>query len=101
MAVTGPFNVTVHLNSLDQLVTTLYGRILLVKVGCVGALLVTSAIHVRFLRPRLNKTFDAYQVAFARATPDAEGSKDTEEIEGRQASEDPKEVENAEYSMPQ
>jgi len=101
MAVTGPFNATVHLNSLNQLVTTLYGRALLVKVGCVGALLVTSAIHVRFLRPRLKKTFDAYQGALAKAARDARESKAAEEIEGPQAPEGPKDLEKAVYSRSQ
>ena len=63
MALTGPFNAIVHLSTPDQLITTAYGRALLVKVVCVGALLLTSAIHLLFFRPRLNKTFDAYLLA--------------------------------------
>jgi len=65
MALTGPFNATVHMSSLSQLVTTAYGRALMVKVGCVIALLVTSAIHVRFFRPRLEKTFGTYEAKIA------------------------------------
>jgi copper transport protein len=100
MAVTGPFNATVHLNSVDQLVTTLYGRALLFKIGFVGALLVTSTIHVRFLRPRLKKTFDAYQVELAKASSIQE-SKNTKEIEDPQASEDRKRAEDVEDSISQ
>ncbi|MBV9710764.1 MAG: copper resistance protein CopC [Ktedonobacteraceae bacterium] len=57
MAVTGPFNATIHMSSFDQLITTAYGRALVVKVLLVGALLLTSAIHVGLLRPRLAKDY--------------------------------------------
>jgi copper transport protein len=67
IAITGPFNATVHMSTLDQLVTTAYGRALLVKIVCVGALLLITAIHVLLFRPRLNKTFDAYQVALSES----------------------------------
>jgi copper transport protein len=43
----------VHLDSLQQLFDTAYGRALIVKVVLVCALLVISAIHVLILRPRL------------------------------------------------
>jgi copper transport protein len=101
MAITGPFNATVHLTSLNQLITTLYGRTLLIKVGCVGALLVTSAIHVRLLRPRLKKTFQAYQAATSEAVHDVRVSKDTEEIADTQDTQDLKGLEKAEYSTSQ
>ncbi|GAC1356594.1 MAG: hypothetical protein NVSMB44_00560 [Ktedonobacteraceae bacterium] len=60
MAITGPFNATVHMESFNQLLTTAYGRALLVKVVLIGALLVTSAFHVGFLRPRLAKMLQRY-----------------------------------------
>jgi copper transport protein len=84
IAITGPFNATVHLTSLSQLVTTLYGRTLLIKVGCVGALLVTSAIHVWLLRPRLKKSFDLYQLSLAKSTNDVQENKDLEETQDTQ-----------------
>lgn len=63
MAVTGPFNAVVHIDSLNQLITTAYGRALLVKSVFVGFLLLTSAIHVGILRPRLRKSFARYELA--------------------------------------
>ena len=60
MAVTGPFSATVHLNSWEQLLTTAYGRALVVKILLVGGLLLTSAIHVLLLRPRLKKEYKKY-----------------------------------------
>ena len=69
MAVSGPLNATVHLTSLDQLWHTAYGRTLLVKIALVGALLLTSAFHVFFLRPRLATTLKVYALTKAPATP--------------------------------
>src|SRR5947209_11889029 len=66
MAVIGPFSATVHLASWEQLLSTAYGRALLVKILLVGALLVTSAIHVGLLRPRLKKEVKKYTHALAR-----------------------------------
>jgi putative copper export protein len=60
MAVSGPFNAVVHMNSLEQLITTAYGRTLIVKVLLVGGLLLTSAIHVGLFRPRLAKDYKKY-----------------------------------------
>ena len=57
MAVTGPFSATVHLSSWEQLFSTAYGRALVVKILLVGVLLLTSAIHVGLLRPRLKKEY--------------------------------------------
>jgi copper transport protein len=61
MAVTGPLNATLHMNSFLQLITTAYGRSLALKVVFVLALLVTGALHVFWLRPRLAKVSDQYQ----------------------------------------
>jgi copper transport protein len=60
MAVTGPFNATFRLSAWDQFLTTAYGRTLVVKMLLVGGLLLTSAIHVGLLRPRLRKEFKKY-----------------------------------------
>ena len=67
MAVTGPFSATVHLTSWEQLLATAYGRALVVKILLVGALLLTSAIHVGLLRPRLKKEVKKYAHALARS----------------------------------
>lgn len=70
MAVTGPFSATVHLSSWKQLLTTAYGQALDIKVLLVGALLMTSAIHVGVLRPRLRKEYKKYTYAVARTEYD-------------------------------
>jgi copper transport protein len=95
MAITGPFNATVHLTSLSQLVTTLYGRTLLIKIGCVGALLVTSAIHVWLLRPRLKNSFQLYQLSLAKDASDIQESKDPEEIRDTQNTQDQQKAEHS------
>ncbi len=66
LAVTGPFSATVHLTSWEQLLSTAYGRALVVKVLLVGVLLLTSAIHVFLLQPRLRKAYLKYAYAAAR-----------------------------------
>ena len=88
IAITGPFNATVHLTSPSQLVTTLYGRTLLIKIGCVGALLVTSAIHVWLLRPRLKNSVRLYQLSLAKVASDVQESKDLEESKNLEEVED-------------
>lgn len=60
MAITGPLNATTRLSGLDQLFSTIYGRALIVKVLLVGALLITSALHVLLLRPRLVRSLKEY-----------------------------------------
>ncbi len=72
MSISGPFNATVHMTSWDQLLNTVYGRVLIVKVLLVGALLLTSALHVGILRPRLTKDYKKYlslRTAIPPATP--------------------------------
>jgi len=66
MAVTGPFTASFHLSSPDQLFITAYGRTLLVKSALVGALLLTSAYHVLWLRPRIKKEYRKYVYARER-----------------------------------
>lgn len=66
MALTGPFSATTRLSSWAQLLTTLYGQILIFKILLVGALLVTSIMHIFLLRPRLAKEVKKYTHAVAR-----------------------------------
>jgi copper transport protein len=66
MAITGPLNATFHLTSLDQFITTAYGRALVVKVLLIGALLATSAYHVGWLRPRMKREYQKYTYAKER-----------------------------------
>jgi copper transport protein len=60
MAISGPINATTHMDSLNQLLDTLYGRALLVKIVCVIAMLAISTIHVFFFRPRLARDYKQY-----------------------------------------
>jgi copper transport protein len=66
LAVTGPFSATVHLALWEQLLSTAYGRALVVKLLLVGALLLTGALHIGLLRPRLKKEVKKYAYALAR-----------------------------------
>ncbi|HEY4034008.1 MAG TPA: copper resistance protein CopC [Ktedonobacteraceae bacterium] len=69
MGLSGPLNAATRLLSWDQFFTTAYGRALVIKILLVGAMLVTSAIHVLLLRPRLAKDFKIYQDATEAAQP--------------------------------
>lgn len=101
MALTGPFNATVHMSTLSQLITTAYGRALLVKVLCVGALLVTSAIHVLLFRPRLNKTFNAYQLAQLKVNSEYKSNRDTDGNKGDEGTEIAKEAQKVDHPTSQ
>lgn len=61
LSLTGPFSAAVHLTSWSQLITTAYGRVLVIKVLLVGLLILTSAFHVLFLRPRMKRTYQKYR----------------------------------------
>jgi copper transport protein len=63
MAATGPFSAAIRLSSWDQFLTTAYGRVLTVKILLVIALMVTSAIHVLLIRPRLRKEYFKFNYA--------------------------------------
>ncbi|HEY7413735.1 MAG TPA: copper resistance protein CopC, partial [Ktedonobacteraceae bacterium] len=63
MALSGPFDATVHMSSFSQLYETAYGRTLIVKVVCVGALFIASVYHIFLLRPRLAQTYQQYATA--------------------------------------
>ncbi|MBO0782393.1 MAG: CopD family protein, partial [Ktedonobacteraceae bacterium] len=77
MALSGPFNATVHLTSWAQLYQTAYGRSLIVKVLLVAALLGTSAIHVGLFRPRLAKDYKKYQAIRGQDTIEKDDSTTT------------------------
>lgn len=66
MATTGPLSAAFHLTSVDQSITTAYGRALLVKILLVAALLATSSYHVFWLRPRLKKAYTKYSYVHER-----------------------------------
>jgi len=66
LAVTGPFSATTQFSTWQQLLTTLYGQLLLIKMLLVGALLVTSTLHVFVLRPRLARVYARYTATAAQ-----------------------------------
>ncbi|WP_176728950.1 copper resistance CopC/CopD family protein [Thermogemmatispora onikobensis] len=66
LTVTGPFSASFHLTSPAELITTAYGRALLIKIVLVAALLATSAFHVLLLRPRLKKEYGKYAYGLER-----------------------------------
>ncbi|GCE25708.1 copper resistance protein [Dictyobacter alpinus] len=77
MAVTGPFNAVVHMESFEQLLTTAYGRALTVKTLLVVLLLVASAIHLLLYRPRLKKVTGEYEDLVADPMDEQEGRRET------------------------
>src|SRR3989449_6716848 len=79
MAVTGPFNAAFHLTSWQQFLSTAYGRALLVKIALVGGLLITSAIHVGILRPRLKKEYQKYNYIAHRLQTEQAGGEIAEQ----------------------
>jgi len=78
MAASGPFNATVHMSSWSQLVTTAYGRTLIVKVVLVGALLLINTLHVFRLHPHLRNVYKKYMAS----------SNGSHEVEAEQAQDD-------------
>lgn len=61
MVITGPFEATTRMDSGTQLLTTAYGRVLIVKVLLVVALLVISIYQLFVLRPALAKNYKKYK----------------------------------------
>jgi len=79
MAATGPFSAAFHLTSWEQFLSTAYGRALLVKILLVGGLLITSAIHVGLLRPRLKKEYLKYRYVADRLAGAQSGEETAEQ----------------------
>jgi putative copper export protein/methionine-rich copper-binding protein CopC len=59
LAATGSLNATVRMTSFDQLVTTAYGRTLVIKILLFLLMAAISAYHAFVLRPRLAATLSA------------------------------------------
>nr|MBA2679808.1 copper resistance protein CopC/CopD [Ktedonobacteraceae bacterium] len=55
LASTGSLNTTIHLTAFEQLFTTLYGRILVVKISLFLMMIIISAYHAFFLRSQLTE----------------------------------------------
>jgi copper transport protein len=69
LAITGPLNASIHLTSLPQVVTTLYGRVLVVKSEFFLLMVAMSVYHAFSLRPRLTRALTQPQGVTAK-TPD-------------------------------
>jgi putative copper export protein len=69
LAATGSLNTTIHLTSVQQFLTTAYGRILAVKIELFLIIVAISAFHAFVLRPRLARLLAAEA---AKTVPSAE-----------------------------
>lgn len=63
---TGLYSAYIHIGSLDLLVATTYGRVLLVKTGLFGLLLLLGAVNLLALSPRLRRLGGQLGGAFGR-----------------------------------
>jgi len=69
MLITGLFSAAFRLNSSSQITQTAFGRALTVQIVLIVALLITSAIHLFLLRPRLKKEYSKYSYVESRLAP--------------------------------
>lgn len=66
MAITGPMSASTQFSAWEQLLTTLYGQLLLVKIFLISVLLVISTLHVFVYRPRLKRIYTSYTATAAQ-----------------------------------
>jgi copper transport protein len=72
LAATGSLNATIRLTSLEQFLTTTYGRTLAIKIELFLIMTAISAYHAFFLRPRLAKLLASAEAATeTKPTPSA------------------------------
>jgi copper transport protein len=93
LAASGPFSAAVHMDSGTQLFATAYGRTLLVKSMLVVAMLLTSAVALFGLCPRLKKCYLAYaqaqqELADLQGNGDASQSLDVPAQKSKRSEED-------------
>lgn len=69
LAATGSLNATVRMTSFDQLVTTAYGRTLVIKILLFLLMVAISAYHAFVLRPRLASALTAERSAAPQTIP--------------------------------
>jgi copper transport protein len=72
MAATGSLNTTIHLTSIDQFLTTAYGRTLSIKIGLFLLMVLISAYHALVLRPRLAQALTGHRARTGRAVVEVE-----------------------------
>jgi len=67
LTLTGIYSYFLHINRLDLLAATSYGRALLVKVGLFGLLFLLGAVNLGLLSPRLKRAGNRLARAFGRS----------------------------------
>jgi copper transport protein len=67
LALTGVYNYLIHVNELDLLAATTYGRALLVKLGLFGILLLLGGLNLFILSRRLRTSGNRLARAFGRS----------------------------------
>lgn len=72
LAATGSLNTIIHLTSIDQFITTAYGRTLTIKIGLFLLMVLISAYHAFALRPRLVQALNEPSTLASKAVPEAE-----------------------------
>ena len=72
LAATGSLNTAIHLTSIDQFVTTAYGRTLTIKIGLFLLMVLISAYHAFVLRPRLSHALMEQRARASTAVEEAE-----------------------------
>jgi copper transport protein len=72
LAATGSLNTVIHLTSIDQFITTAYGRTLTIKICLFLLMVVISAYHAFVLRPRLAQALHEQTSLASKAVLEAE-----------------------------
>ncbi|HLW03595.1 MAG TPA: CopD family protein [Ktedonobacterales bacterium] len=72
LAATGSLNTVIHLTSIDQFITTAYGRTLTIKIGLFLLMVLISAYHAFVLRPRLSLALTRQSARVSQAVVEAE-----------------------------
>jgi copper transport protein len=67
LTLTGIYSYYLHINQLDLLAATTYGRALLVKLGLFGLLFLLGALNLALLSPRLKRSGNRLARAFGRS----------------------------------
>jgi hypothetical protein len=72
LAATGSLNTVIHLTSIDQFLTTAYGRTLTMKISLFLLMVLISAYHAFVLRPRLSQALTEPSTHAHRVVVEAE-----------------------------
>ena len=67
LALTGIYNSWIHVESISALVSTLYGRVLLAKIGVTALMIALGGVNSYILHPRISAAAEAGDTADAKA----------------------------------